>query len=88
LSALPHVLKVREIAALERVDPATVSRWCRTGRLPSYRVNGNYRVRRDDYEAFKIETEPEAGIARVATNQRPSSTADRQADRVLDRAGV
>ena len=43
------VMTVKEVAALFRVAPETVSRWARAGRLPYMRwPNGHLRFRTDD----------------------------------------
>lgn len=41
--ALPRFLTPREVATLFRVDPKTVSRWARDGKLPSVRTPGGHR---------------------------------------------
>lgn len=38
-------MTVAEVADLMRVDPATVRRWIRTGRLPGHKVRGLQSVR-------------------------------------------
>lgn len=53
LDQLPHVLTAADLAPLFRVDPKTVSRWGRDGRIPSFRTPGGHRrFRREDIAAF------------------------------------
>jgi len=49
-----------EVALLLRVDPRTVSRWARAGRIPSIRtLGGHRRFRRSDLAPYlSPETEP------------------------------
>lgn len=54
LAAQSDELRVSEIAAQERVHPATVRRWIASGDLPAHRVGPRLiRVRRVDLEAFR-----------------------------------
>lgn len=47
-AALPEVLTEREVAALFRVDPKTVSRWAMTGKLDGFKTpGGHYRFPRE-----------------------------------------
>lgn len=45
-------LTAAEVAALLRVDPQTVRRWCATGELPSVRAGRVIRIRREDVDRF------------------------------------
>jgi excisionase family DNA binding protein len=46
-----EILTAREVARLFRVDPKTVSRWERTGRLRAFKTPGGHRrFRRGDVE--------------------------------------
>ncbi len=51
--ALPELLTPAEVAELFRVDPKTVTRWAKTGKLSSIRtVGGHRRFRRAEVEAW------------------------------------
>ena len=54
------LLTPSEVATLLRVDPRTVSRWARAGRIPSIRtLGGHRRFRRADLAPYLgPETEP------------------------------
>ncbi len=45
-----HVLTVKEAAALARVSPATIRRWCRLGYLDAFQVgrSASIRIPRDE----------------------------------------
>ena len=45
-----HVLTVKEAAALARVSPATIRRWCRRGYLTAFQVGrgATIRIPRDE----------------------------------------
>jgi chromosome partitioning protein len=43
-----RLVTVEEAAAILRLHPKTVVRWCRAGRLPGRRIGNHYRFRRDD----------------------------------------
>lgn len=46
-------LTVQEVAALVRVDPMTVRRWCSAGQLGAVRLGPKvYRIARADLDAF------------------------------------
>jgi excisionase family DNA binding protein len=44
----PALLTPREVAALFRVDPKTVTRWAKSGKLRSIRTMGGHRRYRED----------------------------------------
>ena len=46
--AVPQLLAPREVAALFRVDPKTVTRWAEQGRLTTVRTLGGHRRFRAD----------------------------------------
>lgn len=56
----PELMTPAEVAEVFRVDPKTVTRWAKTGKLPSLRtVGGHRRFRRSDIEALsKFDGEP------------------------------
>ena len=58
-----RLLTPREVAAMFRVDPKTVTRWAKAGKLPSVRtLGGHRRYRAGDVEALlKGETLRAAG---------------------------
>lgn len=45
-------LTAAEVAAMLRVDPQTVRRWCANGELPSVRAGRVIRIRREDVDRF------------------------------------
>lgn len=45
---LERLVTVEEAAAILRLHPKTVVRWCRDGRLPGRRIGNHYRFRRED----------------------------------------
>lgn len=48
LTDFPQFVTVPEAAVLLRVDEATVRRHCANGKLPSVKIGGNWRIRRED----------------------------------------
>lgn len=42
MDEVSRLMTLGEVAAYLRVDPKTVSRWCRKGRLPSVRTPGGH----------------------------------------------
>lgn len=40
------------VASMAATTPSTVARWIQEGRLPAYRFGRNYKIRREDAEAF------------------------------------
>jgi len=46
------LLTVTEVAAALRVSTMTVYRLIRSGDLPAFRVGRNYRIRREDLDAY------------------------------------
>lgn len=50
----PDLLTPAEVAAMFRVDPKTVTRWAKSGKLLSTRtLGGHRRFRREDIEAAR-----------------------------------
>lgn len=53
MSELPDILTPGDIAKLFRVDPKTVTRWAKDGKLSSFRtVGGHRRFRKAEVEAL------------------------------------
>ena len=52
---------VMEAADLLRVHTNTVYKMCRTGRLPAYKMNGNYRISGEALEGLKINYDTKPG---------------------------
>jgi excisionase family DNA binding protein len=46
------LLTVADVATWLRVERQTIERWARRGKLPAIRLEGRYRFRRDDVEAW------------------------------------
>ncbi len=40
-----EVLTVQEVAALLKTTPATVYAWCRSGKLPAFKIGQQWRIR-------------------------------------------
>jgi excisionase family DNA binding protein len=45
-------LKPEDIARELDIKVETVQGWCRTKKLPAYKIGGEYRIERSDYEEF------------------------------------
>ena len=45
-------LTVQEIARELQVKVETVQEWCRSKKLPAYKIGREYRIERREYEAF------------------------------------
>lgn len=55
-TAAPELLTPREVGAMFRVNPKTVSRWARSGKITSVRtVGGHRRFRRSEIETLLAE---------------------------------
>jgi excisionase family DNA binding protein len=48
----PRFLKASDIAKDLDVAEDTVREWIRTKQLPAYKMGREYRIKREDYEAF------------------------------------
>ena len=57
------LLTPREVAALFRVDPKTVTRWAKQGRLTSIRTPGNHRRYREAEVRAFLDASREGGPA-------------------------
>ena len=61
-----ELLVPAEVAALFRVDPKTVTRWAKAGRIPSLKTpGGHHRFRKDDVEELR-----QAGLGKSIAQQR------------------
>jgi excisionase family DNA binding protein len=49
---MDEVLTVREVAGLFRIHPTTVSRMCKRGELPAFRVGSDWRFTRGSIEEW------------------------------------
>lgn len=47
-------LTVQEVASFLRISTLTVRRWIETGDLPAIKAGRQYRIRRDDVDAFVL----------------------------------
>ncbi len=47
VSGAEHLLKPHEVAQLFRVDPKTIARWAKLGKLPAVRTLGGHRRYRE-----------------------------------------
>lgn len=46
-------ITVAEIAADLQLSKQTVYRWIKSGEIPGYHFNDTYRVKRDEYQAWR-----------------------------------
>lgn len=53
-------LTITEVAVLAKVDPGTVRRWIREGKLASFKAGRALRIRRADLEQFMSRAVPDA----------------------------
>lgn len=63
-----EILTVKQIARKLQVDPETVYRWLRNGKLTGYRANRLWRIAEHDLMSFlerKTGAEPEHGNANI-----------------------
>lgn len=58
------LLTPAEVAALFRVDPKTVSRWAKAGKLTAIRTLGGHRRYRQSEVANLLKSKPEMGSSR------------------------
>lgn len=59
-----NLLTPREVAKRFAVDPKTVTRWARTGKLPSIKTPGGHRRYRESVvDKFAVETFENEGVA-------------------------
>ena len=47
-----NLLTIKDIADTLTVKPTTVQRWCAQGKLPSYKIGREYRVKQVDFESW------------------------------------
>ena len=69
----PELLTPAEVAALFRVDPKTITRWAKAGRLTSLRTAGGHRrYYKDEIEGMLVpERLPERPLSPVRDQGRP-----------------
>jgi excisionase family DNA binding protein len=51
------VLTVNDVARYLKVNPGTVYRLLRTGKLPGFRVGSDWRFRREEVDRWRVESE-------------------------------
>ena len=57
------VLNTSELAKFLAVSPETVARWCQSGRLPGFKIGGQWRVRLSDLQKLiKLKVERNSGF--------------------------
>ena len=68
-------LTPEEIATTHKVKATTVTGWCRAGKLKGIKVGNQWRIKREDWEAFLADGQPTSkkheGLAAYAT--RPTT---------------
>ena len=76
------MLTVRDIADDLQLKPSTITSYLRTGRIPGTRaLGGDWRVRIEDYEAFKDSLFPAASEHGFSPRDARSQAAQRAANR-------
>lgn len=45
-------LTVREATELLKVNPMTIYRYIKAGKLPAYKIGKDYRIKKEDFEKF------------------------------------
>jgi excisionase family DNA binding protein len=63
MSELRHALTVKEAAALARVSPATIRRWCRMGYLNAFQASRRTTIRIPRDELQKLTGDREARLS-------------------------
>jgi excisionase family DNA binding protein len=59
---VPELLTPKEVGEMLRVNPKTVTRWAKTGKLPAIKtLGGHRRFRRSDIEAAVAAVQHEGG---------------------------
>lgn len=58
-----ELLTAAEVAAIARVDAATVSRWARSGVVPAVRIGRDWRFRRSDVDRLLTPVTPDEATA-------------------------
>jgi len=51
-TSVESLMTVADVAAWLRIERQTVERWARRGQVPSIRMEGRYRFRREDIEIW------------------------------------
>lgn len=71
-----RLLKPGEVAELMRVDPKTVTRWAKAGRMESVRTPGGHHRFRESLVRRLLDKQfdPDAEGKKADTEQRPPST--------------
>ena len=64
------VLNTTQLARFLAVSPETVARWCASGRLPGFKIGGQWRVRQSDLNRV-IRQKVEGGLRKSANNTKP-----------------
>ena len=60
LTSFGNFLTVAEVATVLKLNEQTIWKWCRDGRLPSYRFGRSYRVSIDQLRGFMDRQEGQA----------------------------
>jgi excisionase family DNA binding protein len=63
LAAYPDMMTVREVSAVLRLDPRSIQRWAKSGKVAALRLGRNYRFPKTDVRRWMLDagTRPEAG---------------------------
>jgi excisionase family DNA binding protein len=63
-----ELLSADEVAGYLELEPVTIYRWCRNGRLPCMKLGGVWRIRRGALDAFLLHAErPQTLVAHLGT---------------------
>ncbi|MBN2479211.1 MAG: PTS sugar transporter subunit IIA [Parachlamydiales bacterium] len=63
-------LKIKDVAELLNVSEITIRRWLLDGKIPAYKLNGQYRFSRTEIENWVISCRMEKEISSVSKNKK------------------
>lgn len=63
---MQQTLTVEEVSFFLKVSRLTIWKWCKNGKLPAFKLGGEWRIRRDDLESV-IAEKLKASPARYAS---------------------
>ena len=69
-------LKIKDVASLLQVSEKTIYRWVNDHKIPSYKVNGQYRFKRDELEAWLQRSRQESPAETMDGNTQISGEVD------------
>lgn len=83
-------LKIKDVAELLNVSETTIRRWLSEGKIPSYKIGGQYRFSRGEIQNWVVSREPEKGEAVEESVAASSQGGSRQFSlyRAIHKGGV